>query len=72
MESKKTYTVIPNIRFIDTAWNEEGKVTASRIECMPTRTFETLRQANAYIRECKAKGFRGVRVCDRTGLGKFF
>ena len=72
MNSRKTYTVSPNIRFIDTAWNEDGKATASRIERMPERTFETLQQANAYIRECRAKGFHGVRICDRTGLGKFF
>ena len=72
MKGKKSYTVSPHPFFVDTAWNEEGKAIASRIERMPERTFETLRQANAYIRECKSKGFHGVLIYERTGLGRFF
>lgn len=72
MKGKKSYTVSPHPFFVDTAWNEDGRAAASRIEDMPERTFETLREANAYIRECRAKGFHGVLICGRTGLGRFF
>lgn len=72
MKGRKTYTVSPHPYFVDIAWDENGKAIASRIEDMPERTFESLRQANAYVRECKAKGFHGVRINDRTGYGTFF
>ena len=72
MKGKKTYTVSPNVKTTDTAWDENGRVIACSLDRMPERTFEILQKANAYIRECKAQGFHGVRVNDHTGQGTFF
>lgn len=55
-----TYTVIPQTGF---KYGEEiGK----------DKTFETLKEANKYIKFLKSKGIHGVRSNDRTKQGIYF
>ena len=57
-----TYTVIPQRGYKFIAKDELGKC----------RTFETLKEANAYIKFLKSRGVHGVRANDKTQQGVCF